>query len=85
MMIKIGNHELENDIDCKCISDGWEIFGDTVTRLGIDTADFESAYWQEGSIIVEDADTDEICSASTGGAHGPQGYLWGFIIKQKGG
>ena len=53
MMIKIGNHELENDSECKCIPDGWEIFGDTVTRLGINPEEFESAYWQEGSIIVE--------------------------------
>jgi len=56
MMIKIGNHVLDNDIDCKCIPDGWEIFPDAVTRLGIDTEEFESAYWIQGDGIIVETD-----------------------------
>ena len=55
MEITIGKWEFENNVDCKCIPDGWEIFPDTVNRLGIDPADFgDSAYWQDDSIIVSD-------------------------------
>ncbi len=52
--IKLGKWELENDIDCKCIPDGWEIFGDAVNRLGISPEDFTDAYWgMFDSIIIE--------------------------------
>ena len=54
MKIKIGEYELENDIDCKVILDGYEIFSTAVDLNGISPSDFESAYWgMGGSVIVE--------------------------------
>jgi len=54
MEIKIGDYVLENDVDCKCIPDGWEIFPEAVHRFNITPADFTSAEWAFGkSIIVE--------------------------------
>ena len=54
MIIEIAGYELENDVDCKCIPDGWEISTEAVNRLGINVTDFKSAYWIQGDgIIVE--------------------------------
>uniref|UniRef100_A0A6M3LRZ5 Uncharacterized protein n=1 Tax=viral metagenome TaxID=1070528 RepID=A0A6M3LRZ5_9ZZZZ len=53
MKIRIGKYELENDVDIKSIPDGWEIFGTAVEKLGISPSDFDSAYWQDRSIIIE--------------------------------
>ena len=53
MLITINDYKLENDADCKCIPDGWEIFQSAVERLNINPNDFSSAYWESGSIIVE--------------------------------
>ena len=53
MKIKIGQYELENDMDCKCVPDGYEIFASAVERQGISPNDFTSADWgMGGSIIV---------------------------------
>ena len=54
MRITIGPYELDNDLECKCIPDGFEIFGCAVRNHGIDPEDFVAAYYLEsGSIIVE--------------------------------
>ena len=51
--MEIGKYTLENEIDCKCIADGWEIFPSTVDREGITPGDFSDAEWSGfGSIIV---------------------------------
>lgn len=35
MKIRIGKYLLENDTECKCTCEGWEIFSNTVKRLSI--------------------------------------------------
>jgi len=53
MKIKIGEYELENDVECKVIADGYEIFNTTVEWNGISPSDFTVADWgMGGSIIV---------------------------------
>jgi hypothetical protein len=55
MEITLGKYNLENDVDCKCISDGWEIFSSAVERENIKPADFQNADWgMYGSIIVSE-------------------------------
>lgn len=51
--IKIGKYKFKSDNEIKCIPDGWEVLPDTVKKYDITPEDFESAYWQEDSIIVE--------------------------------
>jgi len=54
MKIKLGKYELENDYECKCTLDGWEIFADTVNKMNILPSDFTVADWgMFGSIIIE--------------------------------
>ena len=53
MKIKIGKWNLVNDEEVKVIPDGFEIFASAVKTHGILPEDFENAYWQDGSIIVE--------------------------------
>lgn len=57
--MKIGKYELENDVDCKRIIDGWEIFPNAVREHAIDPEDFESADWDNGSIMVYDILTEK--------------------------
>ncbi|MBL0716739.1 MAG: hypothetical protein JJV89_01710 [Desulfosarcina sp.] len=53
--MKIGGYELENDVDYKCILDGFEISSRVVKKYDLDPSDFKSAYWGSfGGIIVED-------------------------------
>lgn len=55
MKIKLGKYNLLNDIECKIIVGGYEIFSKTVGERGITPSDFPNAYWGDyGSIIVED-------------------------------
>jgi len=56
MEIQIGQYKLENDVECKCIPDGFELFADAVAENGIHPDDFKSAYWYGDSIIVENDD-----------------------------
>uniref|UniRef100_A0A6M3JYQ1 Uncharacterized protein n=1 Tax=viral metagenome TaxID=1070528 RepID=A0A6M3JYQ1_9ZZZZ len=51
--MKLGDYNLEIDRECKCIADGWEIFGDAVAEHGISPEDFAAAHWEGRSIIVE--------------------------------
>ena len=52
MIITIGEYRLEDNIECKCIPDGWEIFPHVVDTMRIKPEHFAEAYWQGGSIIV---------------------------------
>jgi len=53
MDIKIGGYTLENDIDVKCIPDGWDISREAVKNYGISLSDFNDAdYGNYGNIIV---------------------------------
>ena len=53
MQIKIENHEFENDVECKCIMDGYEIFANAVEKYDLSPNHFSSADWgTSGSIIV---------------------------------
>jgi len=53
MILKIGKYKLLNDIDVKCIMDGWEISSSAVKKYDIKPADFDNAYWSGENIIVE--------------------------------
>ena len=53
MQIKIENHEFENDVECKCIMDGYENFANAVEKYDLFPNHFSSADWgTSGSIIV---------------------------------
>ena len=51
-MQTIGYFLLENDVDFKCIPDGYEIFADAVQREQMSPDDFESAHYEGCNIIV---------------------------------
>ena len=54
MEVKIGDYTFENDIDVKCIPDGWEIFTATVDKFNLSLEDFgdRAKYGMYGSIII---------------------------------
>ena len=51
-LIQVGIFRLENDVECKVIPDGFEIFADAVKKHNINPDDFKNAEWMDGSIIV---------------------------------
>ena len=54
MDITIGNYKLKNDVEIKVIPDGYEIYAKAIKKYKIKIENFESAYWIDGSIIVEE-------------------------------
>jgi len=54
MKVKIGKYNLENDVECKIIPDGIEIFAEAVDHHGITPDDFPVAHWGfNGNIIIQ--------------------------------